>query len=347
LDIQPANLDLDARPANLALEAQLGNLDPSGELGDSRSSALDDLAADAAQAEAIAEPPTAVAVAGGEAAAVGYAADPSRRNSYRQNVAGDAIEGPKRGFWADAFTSFIYPVMSGGNVLNFAVIAFISLLPIPLAFVGMMVPCYGLVLFVVGMVFVVGWLCSIFLSVVLDSAAGSDDLPSLSLKDGFVEDVLKPMFKFIGAYAIVFAPAAVLSIFLAWTGRGGAACVLVPIWLIAGAFLLPMSLLLFSFNALNMLLRIDLILLTIVRTILPYFSMWLMLLLVLVAYMLTVSADLLAQVGLESIAPNLAGLGIIGDVIITIIQTYLTLVAMRIVGLYYLHFKKRFAIVME
>jgi hypothetical protein len=96
-----------------------------------------------------------------------------------------------------------------------------------------------------------------------------------------------------------------------------------------------------------MLLRPDLVFLTIIRTILPYLSVWLMLLLVLTARMAATSSALLAKVGLGQIIPDLTELGVVGGLVLQAIETYLMIVSMRIVGLYYLHFKKRFAIGME
>ncbi len=45
--------------------------------------------------------------------------------------------------------------------------------------------------------------------------------------------------------------------------------------------------------------------------------------------------------------PSFADLGVPGEIVLQILELYSMIVSMRIIGLYYLHFKKRFAIVME
>src|SRR5205814_2395851 len=55
---------------------------------------------------------------------------------------------------------------------------------------------------------VFGWIRSMYLTVVVDTAAGSEDLPSIRIEDGLWEDVFKPAFRYIGAYACALLPTA-------------------------------------------------------------------------------------------------------------------------------------------
>jgi hypothetical protein len=339
LDIQPTSLDAYVQPANPDAALQPAGQDPATEFQFSHSGVLDDQTTDLLHPEGSIGPPVAVPVGPPEPAAVGYAGEPSKRESYRQDVAGDAIQGPQRGFWADAFTSFIYPFKGGGNVITFLITVGIACLKIPLGFAG----CLG----TIGMLIIFGWLSALYLSVIGETARGSEDLPGIRMEGGFLDDVIKPALKFIGAYAVVLAPATLCSIALGFGLIPGSLGFVIPIWIFVGMFLAPISLLLFSLDALSMVLRIDLIFLTIIRTILPYLAMWLMLILVGIIYMLSLSVEILTKVGMNSIIPQLTGLGLAGDVFFIFAEVYISIVAMRIVGLYYLHFKKRFAIVME
>ncbi len=321
LDIQPANLDIE--PAEFKYE---------------KSGVLNGFSVDATQAETAALPPTAVPVTS-PTPVTSYAGDPRRQASYAQNAAGDAIEDPKRGFWADAFRSFIYPFRGVNNTVVFLIVAAITCLTIPLGWLG----CFGLV----GIFIIFGWLCSFYLSVISETAAGSEDLPGIKMEGGFLDDIIKPMFKYIGAFAVGLAPAAILSSLLVAGVLPASAAYLAPVWWLMGAFLVPVCLLLFSFDALGMIVRLDLIFLTIIRTILPYLAMWLMLALVLFASFVTSGAEFLTRLGLENLYIDSAVLGIAGLIVFTALDVYLHIVAMRIIGLYYLHFKRRFAIVME
>ena len=59
------------------------------------------------------------------------------------------------------------------------------------------------------------------------------------------------------------------------------------------------------------------------------------------------SPSWLAKVGLGGYVPSFADLGVPGDIALQILEVYFMIVSMRIIGLYYLHYKKHFAIVME
>jgi hypothetical protein len=116
-----------------------------------------------------------------------------------------------------------------------------------------------------------------------------------------------------------------------------------------GIFLWPMMLILFALHSLNSLARLDLVFLTIARTFAAYLAIWLLLLLVAVLMYLPAALWLLSLLNVQTITQPvfLQGRDIVIKIGLALFQTYLMLVAMRIIGLYYLHFKRRFAIVME
>lgn len=333
----PAPADAFAEPIPVELDIPLANLDTE----------IPDLDLSLAEPASAAAPP-AVLVGVANAPTLGYACDPhSRKTAIPHQLVDDAIQGPRRGFWADAFGAFVYPFMSAGNVVCLAALLIVALLPLAIDYIVSALPFIITPFAILARMAAVGWLCAAYLSIVQDTAAGSDDMPSPLLQNGIVEDMLKPFFRFVGACAIVLLPAALFSIALAARLLPTSIGILIPVWIVIGVFLLPLSLLLFSFNAPGMMFRVDLVILTIVRTILPYLAIWLMLIITTLAYLLLSAPKVLARIGLQGMGIDLVGLGFLGYVISTLAQVYTSVVSMRIIGLYYLHFKRSFAIVME
>ena len=150
---------------------------------------LDDFATDAdvASPPETASPPRVVTIE--TETELDYAAGDTKRATGTD----DAVQGPHRGYWADAVASLAYPFWSIGNGMNFIGIVVLVALMQLLPFV-MVIPCYGQILGLIAIVFIIGWLCAFYLSVTRDTAAGSDDMPGLMIRDGVIEDVLRPAF---------------------------------------------------------------------------------------------------------------------------------------------------------
>lgn len=269
-----------------------------------------------------------------------YARDGSLRPATRGSGR-DVIQTPTRTFWADAFHSFVYPFASVNNCVTFAVICIVSLVRIPLNYAG--------ILGLMGMLFIYGWFCSLYLSIVQDTAVASEDLPGIKMEDGPIDDIIKPMLKYLGAYASALAPAVAYTILLAtnllpdWMSSGLA----LVAWICLGLFLLPVFILLFAFNALDMIYRVDLIITTVYRTLSAYLVIWLMLLLVGFTWTIPLAIELLAEFDVDVSLPSLPFDGLGFKVFMNLLDVYLTIISMRLIGLYYLHFKRRFTLVFE
>jgi hypothetical protein len=297
----------------------------------------------------------AAAISAAPASAVSYGADrarPAASGSGRPDK--DVIQRPKGSFWADASAAFGYPFRNTENGVTFFVIAVVVSLQVVLGWLSEAMGSFGTVVMsrlAPILCFIIrGWVYAVYLSVVRDTATGSADLPNLKMEDGFVEDVAKPFFKYLGAFACAFAPAAVYVILgvtdLLPKALSSDATLLVLI--AAGTFFWPMLVALFAFEAFDMLVRIDRILATIFRTFLPYVCLWAMLLLVGFTSVVPLAIRLAAAGGFNIALPNLmTAAGSLGALAGMLIDLYLSLVAMRLIGLYYLHYKKRFALVME
>lgn len=286
------------------------------------------------------------------AATVSYATDGTISSGSRPGrVDMDAIAPPKRGFWADAFRAFAYPFISANNGIVFGMIVITDSLRVLIGSASWLVPCLIVTLAVfIGVVCIRGWIAAVMLSIIQDTAAGSDDLPGIKIQDGVMEDVIKPLLKYIGAGACALLPASIYLILM----TGGAlpnsfsSGLNVVLLIGAGIFVWPIILMLFAFDAENNIIRIDLIATTIFRTFVPYLCLWLMLMLASFGTIATLAAWLLLRAGTSVSLPQLPQIpGLAGALIYNIASLYLSIVSMRLIGLYYLHFKKRFTLVME
>lgn len=248
----------------------------------------------------------------------------------------DAIQAATHSFWADLGLAFIYPVQSLGNVLT--LVGILVLAAVQFAVETLPGGC----MFLVAWFVLYGWFCSLYMSVVLDTAAGSPSLPGIKFESGFWEDVIRPALYFILAQAIVFVPPLLLLAQLKspWPAAG---CFAV------GLFLWPMIMLLLSLAGHGELLRVDLVALTIFRTFPAYLVIVIMLAAVTainwaVAILTILIEASILQVTLPKMltSPNIAF-----QAVRHILALYFSIVAMRLIGLYYLHFKHKFAFEFE
>ncbi len=313
LDIEPVELDL--QPASL--DGATGAL-------------LTELEADAAgAAPRVVEIETTVEL--------DYAAGDTPPGAAGSGGPRDVIARPRRGYWADAFSSFGYPFRDVSNLFSFVFIALLACLRFPLGYAG--------IIGAIGRFFIFGWLAAVYLSIVQDTAGGSEDMPGIKMQDGFVDDILKPAFRFIGSFAVALLPAVVYGLLMAFgvplPGLG------VPVMMAIGVFFWPIIVVMFALGSVHTLARLDLIVTTILRSILPYLATWLMLGVVLILFVATTMGSVFARFGVNLAIPDLMSAGIVARVFLEVVQTYLFLVAMRVIGLFYLHFKDRFTVSME
>ena len=270
-----------------------------------------------------------------------------------------------RGYLDSLAWTLLFP-SSVGNLLTFLMVWFVlSLREFAATFspFGMM-----MVLWFIGLLIVLGWYYAFLFSIVEGAAAGDDDLPSMTLDQGMLDGVFVPLFKFIGTKAVVMLPAfaylfvamsmgilteqQVIDAFFAFVGNGsvwetlsGPAGPVVILFGI-GIFLWPMVALCVALGGFGTLARMDLIVKTIVRT----FPM----------YVVTVALVVATVIGREvthsamvnwSMAKAATGGGAgpswgsfaVLTVLIQGVTIYVDIVAMRVIGLYYHHFKSRFA----
>ncbi len=250
-----------------------------------------------------------------------------------------------------------------GNLITFVIVSIVVLLATGLRLLGFMCLPWmaAFILF--------GWYLSFQLNVVLSAAAGEDDLPTLGLTGGVVDDIIIPFLKIAATLVLSRLPGAV---FLLSVGafQGYTALELLVgtigflfgsyelllnqpqlqlqhqiaggLLLMAGSFLWPMFVLVVAVGGIAALARVDLMVTT-VRKSLPAYLVTV--LIVYAAQALTFGLDL--AVGWLGIGRGLASQSLSGllllPVALVLVEVYVQIVAMRAIGLYYHHFKQKFA----
>ena len=238
-------------------------------------------------------------------------------------------------FWSDVFWSFLF-ISDPGNLASFIVVWAASIFVVMLSFAG----CFGLI----GAFFMAAYLAAFYLNTIVDTAGGEDQLPTVGVSNGIYDDWVMPFVQFIGTSALLMVPA--MTMFYLNVFRGYSIPPFV-IWtaVALGAFLWPISILAVSMGGLTALARIDVLIGSVLRTIVPYLAVWVLLLAVValgsVVYMFlhgTLPGSLAKFAPKSKVAATVLVAGVVG---------YVTIVVMRIIGLYYRHFKRYFIWAME
>ena len=247
---------------------------------------------------------------------------------------------PRPGFLSDAWASFAVPLRGSGPFM-LGLLTFLQVINMVLKFAFI----FGLL----GQIFISGWLWAYYFRVILHTAAGDDDLPDFGMDGGVMEDIIRPLLRMIGSFLWVFWPA------IAWIIASGrmdlienpaSDTLVAAALLLLGLFFWPMTALSiaihgFDWSALNY----GRMVVSIARAFPGYLMIWLLLLACgyVWAYGLGRVGALAIMVGLGN---TILGIAVVA-IGLALIQSYITLVAMRAIGTYYKHFKHRFAWVAE
>jgi hypothetical protein len=183
-----------------------------------------------------------------------------------------------------------------------------------------------------------GMFCAFLFNTIANAANGERDLPELSLEGGFFGAAIVPTFKFFFVSLIVGLPAIAYGVYFTTSGNGDLSLD-VPIFLgllVFGAFLWPLSMLATAIGGFTCFGRPDLIARTIARTFLPY----------LVVCVVSVGAMALfyfADAASFAMAAKMKISPMAMLAVLVILNAYMSIIAMQAIGLYYHHFKSRFA----
>jgi len=255
---------------------------------------------------------------------------------------------PARGYANSLLWTLLFPA-SAPNLVTFIVIWAVLA-------VGGRLPFISIVL---GL-----WYAGYRFAVVETAAAGESDLPDVNYSTAWGYEMLYPVFQWFGSWVVVMLPAVAYTAVAAYRGSadvfdvllaltGGVAGLLqtagadpIPVILVClGIILWPMIILCVALGGLTTVYRIDLILVTVFRSLGPY-----------MVTLIVVGAATVTEVLLSSLlaarmtggttpasAGRLAGSAIVVRAMSTGITLYCNIVMLRAIGLYYHHFKHRFA----
>lgn len=260
-----------------------------------------------------------------------------------------------RGYAANVLWTFLFPASPANLVVLLAIWLILAFSPL--------VGCIPILGFIV-LLGVNGWYAGYRFEVIASAAAGESDLPELQLSvDAFV-DYLGSLLKWLGSWIVVFLPAfACLAIGVQQGTVGGfeALAMLMgglpgilqgpatppPVYhtlVYVGLFLWPMVVLCVALGGFGALYRLDLIVRTIIIT-LPAYVLTLILMFAAIfgqLFLLGLLGGGIAA-GAQPSLTSLAGRTILIYILAVGVGVYLSIVLMRLIGLYYYHFKHRFA----
>jgi predicted Zn finger-like uncharacterized protein len=284
-------------------------------------------------ADAIDTPPTRVEAGASAAAAAVDAGSAEGYRPYQGSAAGGTSQ-----FIQSIVQTFLFP-LSFGNLITFVVLWVVLILGVLcLVAAGFGAGCFTIV-FIIGWVIVTGWYLGYLFSVIESGAAGDDELPNLTLTEGFVDGVIVPMLKMLGSYVVAFLLAGLYvvttrgygEITAVWDGTLGDVAqtdAALAALRVVGHVAWPMVVLCIALGGFSALARVDLIALTVVRTFPVY----------LVVAGLIVGTEFLSSLVTENVGNN----NLVGAAAV-IVPLYLDIVGVRVIGIYYHHFKHRFA----
>ncbi len=242
-------------------------------------------------------------------------------------------------FLRDCLASFVF-FTDFDSLSSFIVVAIIAVIE-PFLFVTPSFSIMGYLLIPCGLVIVYGWIFSYYFNTALYAASGEKKNPELSFTDGWFDGVIIPFLKFSLAGLMVICPAIFYGMFwIATTAGPGVVRLGSPDWIFftllgLGLFLWPMVLLLVAMGGFSCFSRPDLIVSTIIKTFVPYVVTFLM-----------AGLALMTKYKACFLIGALPGLGnhpLLLSMVVSVVSVYFGIVAMRVIGLYYHHFKDRFA----
>ena len=247
------------------------------------------------------------------------------------------------GYWRSVLYAFLFPTSVG------ALVTYIIMLALLCAY-ELFFRNWAFFFSGIAALLIYGWYYAFCFNIISSAANGEEDLPEISMTGGFIDDVFIPFFSYLGTWLVVLIPCIIAwtAVGLAFDGSiaaqlfyGGMAAVMqipgaeIPQALFfIGLFMWPIIALCIALGGFASLARVDLMFVTVIRTI-P-------------AYLLTtavVFGSMLLSIFLRG---KIADAGDVTDktvmqIVAIAVDLYLWIVAMKFIGLYYHHFKRRFA----
>lgn len=248
----------------------------------------------------------------------------------------------RRTFWADVAYSLVLPI-EPQNLPALAICTFFNLLALGLVYSVTQAVMWGNISILTFVLSIAGavaftWLFAYYMRIIAEVADDDDDLPATMTGSAY-DVILRPFFTFLTTWFCLLLPAIAL-VYLGFYWDMYVPRVWFQATLIFAVAMWPMAILCVSIGGIGIFTRADLILYTVFSTLVPYTIVWLLLLLTgACGYGLF---RLLAS-EVAGRTPLLSRHFLAGLVLLAMATTFLSIVAMRVIGLYYRHFKHRFA----
>ena len=260
-----------------------------------------------------------------------------KAEKYDGDEDGPVTAKKENNYTQDLVQTFLF-LLDPGNLFTFVLICM-------LLFAKDIILPFAAILGLIGQLIILGWYSNYRFSVIYESATGRKELPELSPEEGFFFPMLQwiatwfmvhfPAMLFL-AYALNFEGFLLLKTFMVGVDHealtdlltGGQIAILISLYS-AGLFFWPILALCVAVGGFETVLRIDLMLLTILKSFAAYFF--------------TAGAMFVSTMVYFFTAYIAAQHGIVLVIFMIPILLYLEIVALRMIGLYYHHFKKQFA----
>jgi len=257
------------------------------------------------------------------------------------------VEEAPRGYAGALLAAFTFP-RSPHNIIMFVMIWFLLFLA------GGVLPAAGC-LGLIGMFVIEGWFASFKFNLIVEAAAGETALPDVTLTEGVLDGIIVPFFRWIGSWLLVLSPMLVTAAVLQSMGRLGTTFSFFYLYKAsfvdllrdgspellalgalgyAGMFAWPMAVLCVALGGFGSFSRPDLIIVTAFRTFPAY----------LLTVLIVIGVDVLLGLLTEALGPPIWTEGFfVKQALTAAAHAYLAIAAMSAIGLYYRHFKDRFA----
>lgn len=252
-------------------------------------------------------------------------------------------DGVPPSYTSDLLRTFLFPSSAGNLVTFFFVWGMLFV-------ASALLPAAGLV-GLAGRFIIVGWFCAYRFNVIVEAAAGERDLPAFALTEGAFDGIFLPLFRWLGSWLVVLAPAytyAVVMLVLGWpasiipaapmsSGIAGmvqdAEAIAMLALLLLGLFAWPMVVLCVALGGFPALARVDLIVVTVFKSFPVY----------LLTVLIVCGTDLASGFLTNQVPGGMVSSYFAAHALVSGFHAYFEIVAMRVIGLYYHHFKDRFA----
>jgi hypothetical protein len=250
-----------------------------------------------------------------------------------------AIIPPDTSFWSEV-TFSVFFIIEPANLGALAVVWFFNLLLVAAFQFGAFM-LWPLSLFAAPATLLLsGCLFAYYMRIIQEAAGGDEQLPSTAGPGGAYENVLRPMFVFLATWLCLLIPALAIAIFRsAWNLNIPDAFITAVVF--AGMFMWPMAVLCVSIGGITVFARADLMIASVFRTLGPYLFVWFVLMATLVGGGLV--WEFIDKRPGPASPSFLAQHPVTGLVVSSLILSYGSILTMRVIGLYYRHFRHRFA----